>query len=1730
MFRLNRLRFRIECLIVAASFFVLASCGGGGGGGSETPQQPVGTINGQTSLGSPVTEGVLTAYSWSGGEKGGVVATSAVDKDGNFAISTQASSQPLLLEITAARYKEVTSDKIVKFKSDQFLSVLINFTSGQTHSTNITPYTTLAQALAVYKTGTGTVAKTAITDSNALLAQIIDLDIKTITPAKIYSEDDVYAGVTDEAIYGFFISGLSSWMKDVSDANSSGEHDYYNTIHAAMVMYRDIKDDGFWDGQIKSASSGASVATSLGVVALDSQIYRQKISQHILNVVNSAENKSTLTAGDVIDYITSFSQNVDPIFATLQPLALDEEGPVIVAAEGMDEYLSDEAEYKCTITDIAGIGELTVTLDGNLITTTELDGEELTITVDTTTYDDGVYALVIVATDNLGNETEQELEFYMNNGSSVITVTTPDYANQTPFTITGTYFESGPKVKSIKVADVTATLDTTEKTWSAQVPLSVGKNDYEVVFTDELDEEDTFDFSVYLDRNSPEIDVTNGHSDAYFYVGGEVIKSPLQDDNSADLLYFDKDTHALNGVAQTEAALTTAKIAYFTFDVDDPADFTVYTAAADLDVSLVYKIDSQQIGDEIDLSPLATDDSKYLVPLAQETLNENWDQSSEDKLHEVIISVKDQADNSSTQTFSFKAKFDVPTLVINSLNIDSNVNVYSWISGAKGALLETCTTDSTGSCSVKIFEDSGALLVEVSDGKYRELSTGALVPLSENDILQAVFNYVQVDTEVTVTPITHIATSLASNLVADGFNAATAIDSANTTISDLYGIDILDDIPFDISDNSNAVDEVSDSLEYSILLAGISSWTNDYAQANGDQNQYEYHSVLFAELAAEDILSDGLLNGGVSFGDTDIDQSVYRNGIADGMVDVINGVRNNTTQSISDLIDYITAIAEDTDVIYDGEAVVLLDNHAPTIEASNFTSGDFFAGTVTLNFTAKDKTAIAAVVFDIDSTSKGSAADILSPSLTFDSTGLTFGAHIVGVTATDINGNSVRTTFDINIDNSLIAINSFANSSVVKLYKLSDTSFSTVLATCTTNNVGACSMRPGVNKQPLIVVLDGGLYRETGTDELVSITGLQLKTVFNYNAVDTTVAVTPITSIAAAYAQYLVTQGENTVDAVDLANAKMTSVYGFDVVATNIYSIDDASSAGASIEDQEKYSFLLAGISRWTYEAAKDNGVSNQTYYNSVLLSSLMATDINGDGFLQGGGSFGSITLSTDIYRNAFADNILTAVNSVQNSTGFEVSDLLSFMVAVAESTNSIFNGEAVTQFDTTDPVTTANNFTEDAYVAGSVSLKFDIDDKVGAQTISAKIDNVPVSVTGSSIQPEILLDTTGLIYGDHQVQVTVTDLSGNSSITTFDIKTDNSDLVVKSLNFGSTATVYVWTNGVQGAELDSCLTNSAGTCTLNPMTDQQPIIVKLTGGNYKETSTGVSVSMGAQSVTTVINYQGADQTIAVNPVTTIATGYTSKHITDGAAANAAITSAYSNFATLYGFDISATVPFDISDPSFATATVSDSVKYSFLLAGISQWTYEIGQANSVNQSTYNSLLFALRASEDINADAKLNGGFSFGPKALSQAVYKNEIADSILNVVNDSQRNKTTLDVADLITFMESIAESTHALYDGHAVTAFDDTVPEIVASNFSAGDTVTGTVNLSFDITDKTGLATVQFAVDSGTASNGDPASPVYSLDTTGLANGNHTVNVTAVDNAGNSTTTDFAVVVNN
>jgi chitodextrinase len=95
---------------------------------------------------------------------------------------------------------------------------------------------------------------------------------------------------------------------------------------------------------------------------------------------------------------------------------------------------------------------------------------------------------------------------------------------------------------------------------------------------------------------------------------------------------------------------------------------------------------------------------------------------------------------------------------------------------------------------------------------------------------------------------------------------------------------------------------------------------------------------------------------------------------------------------------------------------------------------------------------------------------------------------------------------------------------------------------------------------------------------------------------------------------------------------------------------------------------------------------------------------------------------------------------------------------------------------------------------------------------------------------------------------------------------------------------------------------------------------------------------------------------------------------------------------------------------------------------------------------------------------------------------------------------------------------------------TTLDTTPPTVSVTSPAAGATVSGTISATAQASDDVGVSKVNFSVD-GVVKLAVIASPyAYSLDTTGLSNGAHSLSAMAFDAAGNTTSDTVSIVVQN
>ena len=156
----------------------------------------------------------------------------------------------------------------------------------------------------------------------------------------------------------------------------------------------------------------------------------------------------------------------------------------------------------------------------------------------------------------------------------------------------------------------------------------------------------------------------------------------------------------------------------------------------------------------------------------------------------------------------------------------STVSVYAVTNGIKGALIgQTKTTDDNGSYRADVGSYTGPVIVEVS-GSYQDEATGNIVPVLDTKPIRAALPQVQGNVTLPVTPLTELAVQKTG-----GAMTAEAITAANTLISEVFKVDIVNTAP--VVPKAEAVSAATQSQkDYTLALAAVSQLASASAGAN----------------------------------------------------------------------------------------------------------------------------------------------------------------------------------------------------------------------------------------------------------------------------------------------------------------------------------------------------------------------------------------------------------------------------------------------------------------------------------------------------------------------------------------------------------------------------------------------------------------------------------------------------------------------------------------------------------------------------------------------------------------------------------------------------------------------------------------------------------------------------------------------------------------------------------
>jgi len=625
------------------------------------PEHPTGTITGNV-IDGVVSGAQVTVYTFGDPRRvrlGGAV----TDETGAYSINIQSRSRPILIEVSGGRYQEHASDTEVTLTEGQHLRAVALYQSQQPLNVIITPLTHLATGLAEHHISNGITLNQAIDNANNEVNQFFNIDTQNTKPLDITDQNNVLTNLNDEALYGFYLAGLSNWTAWANTKNQVAPHSVYTSIGLAQIAYNDIRFDGLLNGTGSNKEGSAQMQLAVGVVPLDADAYRAAFSLHMLAIANGANNKTGLQVSDLRPSANEIASRTSALLGTSIPFDL-KQSPTLILSQDLDGYYSGLLNLNVDIGGLLGAERIDVKINNVTVGTIQQPTNPLVI--DTTPYPDGEHQINLTAVDILDNTAFINFSARFDNTAPVVNVTSAPASSQTATTISGTYSDNIAGVQSVVAMEQQATLSD-DGTWRADIQIGQGKNTVPVSVYDLAGNRYDTETIIYLDDLPPSIDTTGKHSNARFSTNdGDFFELPLQNSN-ATALFLESNQLDLDGTPMTRQALNDNAIPFFAFSVADLMGPDTATPPADITVRLQYQRNGNVLTDYRELPAV---DNEYLVPLVSEVLAANWQQSAPLDTHQINIEVSDSVGNLSQTSFDFRTDIYVPTAFVNNPNID----------------------------------------------------------------------------------------------------------------------------------------------------------------------------------------------------------------------------------------------------------------------------------------------------------------------------------------------------------------------------------------------------------------------------------------------------------------------------------------------------------------------------------------------------------------------------------------------------------------------------------------------------------------------------------------------------------------------------------------------------------------------------------------------------------------------------------------------------------------------------------------------------------------------------------------------------------------------------------------------------------------------------------------------------------------------------------------------------
>ena len=362
----------------------------------------------------------------------------------------------------------------------------------------------------------------------------------------------------------------------------------------------------------------------------------------------------------------------------------------------------------------------------------------------------------------------------------------------------------------------------------------------------------------------------------------------------------------------------------------------------------------------------------------------------------------------------------------------------------------------------------------------------------------------------------------------------------------------------------------------------------------------------------------------------------------------------------------------------------------------------------------------------------------------------------------------------------------------VTLYSFTNGARGKRIAGATTDENGNYSIEVQAPSQLILIEATGGQYIEQATGTVIMIPdGHVLRSIANYPSGEAIeVMVTPLTQLVAGLTAYKAQNGTPLLQAYSEAKTAIDAFFTFDTSAVIPIDITNGGGTISTVSSEAVYGFQLAGLSSWSAWASYRNKVTAHTVYHSIGVSQTMYNDIQSDGQLDGIGfdidrnnlmslAIGIVPLDTQTYRAAFSLHMLAVSSIPGNTTNLKPSDLQLVAADLATKTSSLFANQATLDINSQAPTPAAAQALQPVY-GGVATIPLSIGGFLGAQTVSAGLDDGEPVALADPANPVVVIDTAGgFADGRHVIHLFATDALGNEATAELAVVFDNTNPII---------------------------------------------------------------------------------------------------------------------------------------------------------------------------------------------------------------------------------------------------------------------------------------------------------------------------------------------------------------